>query len=174
MDTKFVNQYAVTYEIYREWSRHPVGKTALRNRRRELRIRITLALCGFIMFGIGVSMRDIFNIVFGITFVIMALLRLFVLPDKVLRKQYNLVVKMHKSAPWTRRISFGDTIICKDENASYEYSYSDIIKMTEDQDYFYLFYDDDLVLRIRKGCFIIGSDDTFREYCYSYILKKDN
>lgn len=169
MKETFINQYSVTYETYRRWAARPVGKTAIRNRRRWLRLRITVAGCSIVIIVTGIMLQDFFNILLGITMLGIALLRLFVTPDKILRKQYNLVLKSQNTDSWIRTITFGEEILCEDGNTTHRYSYGDVQKFLEDSDYFYLFYNEDMVLRVKKGCFAAGNDDAFREFGHEHF-----
>lgn len=169
MKEALVNQYSVTYEIFRKWAARPVGKTAVRNRRRGLRLRIVSAGCGIVIIITGSITQDFINILLGIMILGIALLRLFVTPDKILRKQYDLVLKSQNTDSWIRTITFGEDILCEDGNTTHRYSYADIQMFMEDPEYFYLLYNEDMVLRIKKGSFVAGSDDEFRKFCNEHF-----
>lgn len=53
---------------------------------------------------------------------------------------------------------------CKEGNTTDEYDYSGILKFTEEDTYFYLFTNADMVLRIHKDAFIVDNADEFREF----------
>lgn len=171
MEPKFINQYQVTLERYQYWARHPVGKKAVHNRRLGIRLRIALICCGLLLILCGVLTQERIMPILGIFGILMGLARLFFLPNIILKKQYALILKSQNSDTWVEQIVFSDEIVCESGNASFRYACSDILSVTEDSDYFYLFYNEDMVLRIYKPGFVLGTSDDFRIFCKELVKK---
>ncbi|WP_349943911.1 YcxB family protein [Lacrimispora sp. BS-2] len=172
METQFINQYNVTFEMCQEWANQPIGKSAIYNRKKGIFLRTTMASCSIIIIMLGLLLHEFFCVLFGSVFLIIALNRLFFLPNKIIKQQYNLILKSLNSNLWINKITFSDSIIHEAANSTHKYSYSEIIKMAEDRNYFFLFINEDMVLRIHKNGFIVGTVDEFREFCNSYILEQ--
>lgn len=172
MESQFINQYDVTFKMYQEWANQPVGKSAIYNRKKGIFLRITMAFCSVVIIMLGLLLHELFCALFGIVFLMVALHRLFFLPNKILKQQYNLILKSLNINLWINKITFSDSIIHEAGNCTHKYSYTEIIKMSEDWNYFFLFFNEDMVLRIHKSGFIVGTVDDFRKFCNSYILEQ--
>ena len=164
MEPKFINQYKVTFEIYQDWANRPVGRKAVRNRRRGIHLRITLACLSVFIIAIGLLIQEFVYIICGLAFLTLALLRLFVLPNKYLKNQFHLVLRSQNRDIWINKFTFAEDILFESGNTTSRFAYSDIVKFTEDSGYFYLFYNEDMVLRICKDGFIVGTVNEFREF----------
>lgn len=169
MEPKFVSQFHVTMEMYKEWGRHPLGKNAVKNRKKVIGLRVFLACLGNLIILMGVLLSEFFYVIVGLFALIMALLRLFVLPDRLLGKQYDMIAKSQNGDSFARTITFADEIISEAGNMTTRYSYSEIVRIQEDSNYFYLFYNEDMVLRIPKGNFTVGTVEEFRDFCNSIV-----
>lgn len=170
MEPLFVNEYKITFEMYREWSKNPVGEFAVKSRKKGIRLRIILACCAIFIIIDAILLHNYYFMMFGFAFLIIAVNRLFIAPNKILKSQYNLILKSKNSNELVQKIIFSDNIIFEECNTTTRYDYSEIIKISEDDKYFYLFYNADMVLRILKSGFVVGTAEGFREFCDSTIL----
>lgn len=170
MEPKFINEVNITFELYKYWAKHPMGKRAVRSRKTGLVLQIILAVCGLFLSLLSIFTRDFFELICGLIFLMIALSRLFILPDKMLKRQYRLILKSQNTASWVRKTIFSDEIICEEGNSVTRYRYSDITGIKEDEHLFYLFYiNEDMVIRICKDGFVLGTADAFRDFCNSFI-----
>lgn len=172
MEPKFINQYQITLEVYQQWAKHPVGNRAVRARKKGIRLRVMLACCGVFLLLDGLLIREFFLMMCGFLFFLLALFRLFVLPNRLIKSQYQMILKAQNRDYWVRTVTFSDGIVSEDGNGTTRYAYSDMIKITEDHNYFYLFSNEDMVLRIHKAGFLLGTPDEFREFCRGGIFEK--
>lgn len=169
MEPKFINQYKVTFEIFQDWGKHPVGKKGIKNRKKGIMLRVVTAICGILVMIIGLLIQEFVFVYCGFVFLAVAMLRLFVLPNKVLKNQFNMVLKSQNSDVWINKFTFADDILYEYGNTASRYPYSHIIMFSEDSSYFYLFYNEDMVLRICKDSFVVGTADEFRDFWNSII-----
>lgn len=172
MEPKFINQFSITLELYKDWCNNPIGNAAVKNRNRGIHLRVILACCGILLIVMGLLIKEFFAILAGFGFSYIAFNRLFILPNKIIKMQYDNLPKLNNSDSVIRKTTFSDEILCESGNATMKYSYSEVEKMTEDHSYFYLFLNQDMVLRIKKDSFTLGTTDTFREFCNTFILAK--
>lgn len=47
MEPKFLNQYKLTYELYQEWGKHPVGKSAVKNHKKGICLLLSILIAIF-------------------------------------------------------------------------------------------------------------------------------
>lgn len=164
MEPAFVNQYTITLGLLKEWSKLPVGRSAIQGRRKWRTLRtfgvgISLAIIVF-----GAIMLEFYAALLGVAFLAVFVLQLFVVPARALKKQYELKIKSLNNQPWIRKTVFVDKIIVEDGNSTTNFEYSEIIKVTENEQYFNLFLNEDMVLRIRRDSFILGESNAFRNF----------
>lgn len=164
MEPKFVNEYNLTLEMYQEWAKHPVGAYAVKSRKKGICLRIGLICISILLIIDGIFLKEYFMSLAGMIFLVIALNRLLFLPKKIVKMQYDLMLKAYNTNQCRRKIVFTDHIVCKEGNTTTEYDYSGILKFTEDDIYFYLFTNADMVLRIHKDAFTVGTADEFREF----------
>ena len=105
----------------------------------------------------------------GILLILMFLLRIFVLPDKILKKQFNTIKEAKLLDRWIRTTGFTNEITVTEGTTKTVYQYSDIQNMTEDDNYFYLWLNHNFVLRLLKEGFSVGTLEDFREFMLVYI-----
>lgn len=172
MEPRFINQFLITLEMYKDWFKHPIGNAAHKDRKRGIYLRVIIACSGILMIVIGLWLKEFFAAITGFGFLIIALIRLFILPNKIIKMQYDSLPKLNNSNLVIRKTIFSDEILCESGKVTMRYSYSEIVKITEDNSYFYLFLNEDKVMRIKKDGFTLGTIDTFREFCNTFILAK--
>lgn len=172
MEQQYINQYKISFELFKEWANNPIGKNAIRNRKKGIRLRVIGIACSILIAALGVVTNDYLFILIGALTFVLFLVRLFYLPSKMIKKQYNLFKKSQNDKDVTRTITFADNIVIDDGRSSTHYDYSEISKMSEDEEYFYLFLNADMGLRVRKDSFIKGTCEDFRVYIYSELSNK--
>lgn len=172
MEPKFINEFSITLEMYKDWFHHPIGNAAVKDRKRGICLRVTLAFCGILMIVLGLLLKEFFAVMTGTVFLLIALFRLLILPNKIMKIQYDSFPKSNNSDLVIRKTTFSDEIICESGKVTIRYSYSEIAKTTEDTSYFYLFLNEDKVMRIKKDGFTLGTIDTFREFCNTFRLSE--
>lgn len=171
MEPKFINEYAVTLELYKEWSNNPVGKAAIRNRKKRRLLCAAGVIWGFLILAFGYFQQEYYAVALGIGFILLFTLWVSLMPAHILKKQYDTIMKARNGRPWVRTITFSDAIAAQDANASSRYEYAEIVSITQSDAYFYLFVNEDMVIRVRKDSFIQGSCDEFRQFISSAIQK---
>lgn len=169
MESKFINQYQVTLEMAEHWSKHPVGENAVRTRRKVIRLRVLFICCGPLFMLSGALTQEYYMILLGIFTVAWGFARLFLRPQRAVKKQYAMALKAQKTDVWINTFTFADEIVYESDNTCARYAYSDIVKVSEDSEYFYLFYNEDMMLTIYKPGFILGTAEDFRAFCKSFI-----
>ena len=169
MNQRFENQYEIDFERYREWTKNPVGETAVKNRKIGLILKSAGLICAFIVVVISALKNEKAMLFLGILLILMFLLRIFVLPDKILKKQFNTIKEAKLLDRWIRTTGFTNEITVTEGTTKTVYQYSDIQNMTEDDNYFYLWLNHNFVLRLLKEGFSVGTLEDFREFMLVYI-----
>ena len=170
MERKFINQFPITFKLYQEWANNPIGRYAVQNRKRGIWLRVSGCICSSIMIVAGALLQELYAVLMGSIFLVIFILRLF--PNRKLKKQYELILKAQNNNVWVRTIAFSDSLDVEEGRSATHYEYSDISKISENEKYFFLFLNEDTVLRIRKDSFILGSCDDFRVFMSSVISTK--
>jgi hypothetical protein len=172
MDAKFINQYTITFDMYRDWAKHPVGQAAIRSRRKNLVLCIGGIVVSVGLAVFGAVMSQFYVVLMGAVFFIIFGLRLFFIPQQLLRKKYAMILKSLNGAQWTRTITFADKITVEDGRNSGSYDYSEFKALTEDEQYFFLFLNNDMALRVRKDSFTEGTAERFGKQMRKAIKRK--
>ncbi|MDD6032705.1 MAG: hypothetical protein PUC47_04335 [Oscillospiraceae bacterium] len=161
MEPVFVSRFEVTLDRYRDWARHPVGRTAVKNRRRSLVLRWIIVLGGLLILTLGLLWRDVYEILLGCFFAVWGVLRLSVLQERALRKQYRMLKEARKQDRWIRTTTFSDRIVTEEGNTRTEHAYGDIRRVTEQNGCCFLWVSEDFVLRIPLCSFVQGDGAAF-------------
>ncbi len=172
MEPAFVNQYTITLEMLREWTKLPVGRSAIRGRRRWRTLRTFGIGISFAIIAFGVVMMEFYAALLGVAFLAIFVLQLFVVPGRALKKQYDMKIKSLNNQPWVRKTIFSDKIVVEDGKSTTIFEYSEMMKVTEDERYFNLFLNEDMVLRIRRDSFIHGASESFRDFIDTAIANR--
>ena len=169
MEPNFVNQYDVTLELYKEWSNNPVGKAAIRNRSKKRVLSAAGVIWGVMIMAVGYFQQEYYVVALGLGFILLFTLWVALMPNRVFKKQYDTIMKSRNGRPWIRTITFSDAITMQDANVTSRYEYAEIVSVAENDAYFYLFVNEDIVIRIRKDSFLQGGCDEFRQFINSVI-----
>ncbi len=167
MEPKFINQYTITIEMLKEWAAHPVGHSAINQRKKGITLRILGLICSCIIGMSGFLLHEYLMIAMGVVFGVLFLLRLFVIPNRIIKKQYALILKSQNRSQLVRTIIFSDQIVIEDGKSTTRNAYSELVKIMEDKHYFYLFFNEDIALRVRKNGFTLGTCDDFRQFIHA-------
>ncbi len=163
-EPKFICEFDVTYEDYKYWARHPLGAAAVRNRRLSFILRIVGIALSIFIIALGATGVGAAYVVVGIAFLIFFLGRMLLSENIILKKQYETILKAQKDGVWTRVYSFGDKVSVADGRAVSEYEYSELKRFSEDERYFILWLNNDMVMRLPKDRFIVGNPEDFRGF----------
>lgn len=164
METKFINQFELSFELFKEWTRHPVGRRGIKARgRRFALLAIGIALSLFLIV-LGIVTQKQSNLIIGLVLLAFYIFLLVINPIITLKKRYELSIKPLNGRPLIRTTTFADKIVIEVGKSKTEYEYSEIIRVAEDESYFYLFINADTVIRIRRDGFIQGSNDEFKGF----------
>ena len=171
MDIIFENSYTITLEKYLSYCDYPIGKTA-KNRLKKWKFKMVIAAALFI---IGALIFAYTKEWVGLT---ITLALFMICPYRVLfqrkvlnKKIFNLALQAFDSNTWIRTTTFSDDIKVKDGNSESTFQYSYIKKISEDNEYYYLWHDDDFIIRIFKTGFSIGNPKGFNDFIQSKIMK---
>jgi hypothetical protein len=164
MEQQFINKFTITFEMYKEWANNPVGKTAIENRAKSKRIRFIGIACAGLLIILGVIMSEYYVLLMGAACLLFYLYRIFFTTNKFILKQYEVVLKTQNNNQWIRTINFTDKIIAEDGRMTTQFEYPEIIRVSEDNSYFYLYINADMIIRVRKDSFTQGSPDDFRAF----------
>lgn len=171
MTSEFISEFEITYNVYLDWVKHPIGRKAKRNKMKRLIWRFGGLLIAAFLILLGIFLPDNAALYIGIAFSGAMLYMLFIYPSSVANGQYKKALAENNGQPWVRTFEFADGIKMKDFRTQADYKYSQISQATEDNRYFYIWLGDDFVLRILKNSFTRGSVDAFRNFIQSKMKK---
>ena len=89
------------------------------------------------------------------------LYQLLIQRKRLIKKQYNTTVQSMTEEKWIRTITFDDKITVADGNNSSVFAYSDYKWAGENDKYYLLYRNENIVLRIEKGSFTYGNEKDF-------------
>ena len=174
MEPAFVNQYTITLELLKEWTKLPVGRSAIQGRRKWLILRTFGVAISIVIIAFGAIMQEFYAALLGVAFFVLYFLQLVVVPGRALKKRYDMRIKSLNNQPWVRKTLFSDKIAVEEGSSTTNFEYAEIVKVTEDEQYFNLFLNEDMALRIRRDSFIHGSSEGFRDFINAAISNQAN
>ncbi len=166
---EFENEYEITKELYAAWARRPIGAAAVKRLRRWYALQTGGCVLALVLLGAGVFMKEPVFAVIGAVFAAVFMLRLFVLFERANVKRYGEIRAAQTTDEWRRRTSFAQGISVFDANSRTDFEFGDFKQLSEDADWFYLWRDDNLVLRLKKGCFTVGCESDFPDFIKAKI-----
>ena len=172
MEIIFENEFEITKEMYLSWSRHPMGASARARTKRWYITQTAGCVLALVLFGLAVYMKHILLMVLGGAFAVVFILRLFWLLERATKKQYDSIRAAQTTERWIRKTEFADDISVYDANSCTKFNYGELPRLTQDEEWFYLWRDENFVLRLRKGCFTCGSEENFEEFITRRIAQK--
>lgn len=173
MAPEFINEFEITYDVYKDWVKHPMGQKARRNKMKRLLWNFAGLLISAFLILLGMILPINAALFIGVAFMGAMLYLLIFSQEMATKKQYNLAVESNVNPPWKRTFTFSDVIQMLDFRTQADFKYSQIKQITEDNRCFYLWLNNDYVLRILKDAFTKGNTKTFRNYIEAKIKKKN-
>ena len=162
----FKNKFEITENLLKQWSKKPIGNSAKLFKVFSNIFFFVLLFCVVILVFVSIvnAADRTINIIMAAFFFVMAVFYRFLLPKIRIRQRYNYFMKQQLSEAWIRTVKFTENIIVEDGNMQAKYEYSQIKDITQDEKYFYLWLDANLILYIKKGAFSEGHENEFFEF----------
>lgn len=174
MNFDFINEYEITLDVYKTWVTRPLNKKAKQNKQRRLILFVAGMIFSAALIVFGIFWPNNVAIFIGGILMLILFFRAVMMPDIAIKKQYFKIKDPHGDEPWIRSYAFSDVITVTDFQTRSDYKYHDILSATEDNDYFYLWFNKDAVIRVMKNAFKKGSEQDFRGFIVSKIKKSKN
>ena len=171
MEPRFICEFDVSYEEYKYRARHPLGAAAVRNRRLSFILRLAGIVLSVLIIALGAMSAGSPYVFVGIAFLIIFLGRALLSENLILKKQYETVLKAQKDGVWTRGYIFAEKLSVADGRAVSEYEYSELARLTEDERYFVLWLNGDMVMRLPKDRFTVGNPEEFRGFIENKLVR---
>ena len=171
MDIIFENSYTITIEKYLSYCDYPIGKAA-KNRLKKWKIKMMAAVALLIISALIFSFtKEWVGLSISLALFIICSYRVLFQRKAMNKKIFNLMIQALDSNSWIRTSTFSDDIKVKDGNSVSTYQYSYIKRTSEDNEYYYLWHDDDFIIRISKTGFSIGNPKEFIDFIQSKIIE---
>lgn len=171
MDISFKNTFTMTLERYLYFCDNPVGGEA-EKQFRAWKIKnilfIVLSILCALLFAILKDWVGLYMFAFSCA---IFSYRLFYQRKKLNKKQYNQIRRSQDTSQWTRTTVFADVIKVQEGNTESVYEYSYVKRITEDDEYYYLWHDSDFVFRLPKDSFITGDKKEFKNFIIDRIYE---
>lgn len=169
---KFVNKSEITLEKYLYLCNNPVGKKA-KKKLKNFKMLMVFAMIVMAVNGIVCYFSNALPItVISLVLCFAFLYKLLFQRNQSNRKLYNQIIENQPDGKWYRTITFEKDIKVTDGNTVTSYKYHEYKKFDEDERYYFLFKNENAVLRIEKGAFIEGTDEEFVNYIKTRIKNK--
>lgn len=162
-DYRFENSFEVTLEEFGYWDEHPVGKAKFQSHIRTVMLYL-VALLGALLAGIGWRVHIILYLAIGLAFIILSLLLLFILPPRLLRRDYIRQLGVIGTSRWVHTTRLGNLISVMEGGRKRTFSYEDIVSLHEDGRYCSLLCNDGFLIRLRKDAFTKGSPEGCKKF----------
>lgn len=171
METIFKSEFIMTLERYLHFCNNPVGEEAKRKFRawksRNILFFILSLLCALIFVLLKEWLGCCLALGLGAGFIY----KFFYQYNRANKKFYNSIRKSMDSAEWIRSTTFADVMKVQEGNTESVYEYSYIKRITEDNEYFYLWHNSDFVIRIPRDSFVIGDKKDFKDFIADRIYE---
>ena len=159
--TSYISKTEITLDKYIEMSSNPLGKKARNDLKRWKTAKISgtviMAVIGAIHAFSGRTELAVICAVLGLAL----LYQLLIQRKKLLKKRYKTTTDSMTDSKWIRTITFDDKITVADGNNSSVFAYSDYKWADENDKYYLLYRNENVVLRIEKGSFTYGNEKDF-------------
>ncbi len=170
--TSYKSISEITLDKYIHMANHPIGKKA-KNKLLTWRGLNSLGLAvmtvnSFLCLKSGDDMLFIISGIFAVIFGY----KLLIQRPKTLKKQYADIIANIPGGKWIRTVTFDENIIVSDGNSATTFKYSDYAYATENDRYFLLYRNENVVLRIEKDSFVIGDREKFLKWINNKLSKK--
>ena len=168
----FENKSEITLEKYLYLCNNPIGKKAKKKLKNWKMLQIfamavmlvNAAVC-YVSDALPIS---VISIVLSFAF----LYKLLFQRNRTYTKQYKQIIENQPDKKWYRTITFDKDIKVTDGNTVTTYKYHEYVKFDQNDRYYFLFKNENAVLRIEKGSFTVGDDESFVEFMQKKIRSK--
>ena len=171
MTPEFISEFEITYDIYLDWVRHPIGQKAKKNRLKRLIWKLAGLLIAAFLVMLGIFMPDNAALYIGIAFLGAMLYMVLIYPNTAAKNQYKKALTENDGQPWIRTFTFTDVIKMSDFRTQAEYKYAQVTQFSEDKRYCYLWLGNDYVLRVLKSGMTKGSPQALRGFVESKMKR---
>ncbi len=171
MIPQFVNEFEITFDIFKKWTRQPINKKVKQDKTKKLILFLFGLVVSIALILFGIFWPNSVAIFIGSLFVLLLFFRAAILPNMTLKKRYDQIITSQMNQPWIRSYSFADVIQVTDFQNHSEYKYSSLTGATEDNDYYYLWLNKGSVIRVMKSAFKKGTAKDFRGFIIGKIKK---
>ncbi len=167
--TSYKSVSHITFEKYWDMTKHPIGKKTKKKLNTWFALNGigtgAMSAAAYYCFKTGdSSMAVIF-----LAFVAMFAYKLFFQRKIMAKKQYEATIRSFDDKIWTRTVTFDDKITVADNNSVSTFKYSDFRYTGENNKYYLLYRNENVVLRIEKGSFITGDEAKFLKWINNKI-----
>ena len=172
MSVIYENKSEMTLEKYLYQCNTPIGKKAKKDLKRWKISQIS-AMAASIVLTVFCFLYDaepigVISAIFFLTFAYnLAFKR-----NVKNKKMYNQIIASQPDGKWERTISFDKDIKVTDGNSVTTFQYKDFIRFDENAKYYLLFRNENAVLRVEKGAFVKGEEETFPRFIKNKIKKQ--
>lgn len=173
MEKTFTNEYEINFDRYYEWILNPIAPQAQKILKSNKISKIVGLVCGILLLVIALITWQIPYLIIGICYTAYCVYAIIFKTRKLAVNQYNRILRANKTKTWMRQIDFfEDHLTVCDNKQTVEYNYSEIQDLTENEEYYHLWLDDQFIVRIRKDSFTLGESEAFKEY-FKQILTEN-
>lgn len=167
MESIFVNQYIITYEILLDQVLHPQDLMGKRNRKRSKIFQIMALFCDIFVLILSVFSKDL--VLFSLSVMLLAVIihRIFFKTRSAVRIQYEQAKAIIGTDELRYEIHFGDEIEVTDKNDTGIYEYHQITDISSDNRFCYLWIGENMVIRVMSDGFTTGSYEKFERFIWS-------
>ena len=159
--TSYISQTEITLDKYIEMTNHPVGKKARNNLKRWKTVKVAgIAVMAVTAAVCTLSGSAEIAVIAGAIGAAMAYQLLFQRKGQI-KKRYAATIRSMTDEKWVRTVTFDEKITVADGNSSTVFSYSDYKWAAENDKYYLIYRNEDVVLRVEKGSFIHGEEKNF-------------
>ncbi|PPK83321.1 hypothetical protein BXY41_101384 [Lacrimispora xylanisolvens] len=171
MEIIFKSEFIMTLDRYLYFCNNPVGEEAKRKsgawKNRNVLFFIISLLCALISALMKEWIGSCLFLGLGAGFTYKFVYQ----RNRVNTRFYNSIRKSLDSAEWIRSTTFADVMKVQEGNTESVYEYSYIKRITEDNEYFYLWHNSDFVIRIPQDSFVIGDKKDFKNFIADRIYE---
>lgn len=166
--TEYIVEYPYTKETIENWIKHPVSSWAKVLRALRLILGVAALVCGVSLsvYAVATAVRKNLYVNALIAAAIFILLGIFSLtaPKRSAKHTIKQQKRFQAADGWRIQFEFGESLHISSGNQSVVYDYTQMGKLTETKDCFFLWLDKNAVYRLPKSDFTKGDPDGFRAF----------
>lgn len=172
MTVHYVSQTEITLEKYLAWANKPIGRKAVKKQRQRNFISLMGIMISVAGGGFCIHMGYTDFVLIYLACLVAFVYKITIGKRKAAEKTYHTTLVAITGDRWLRTITFGSNIQVADNNSTTTFKYSDFKKVDQNENYYLLYRNEDLVLRVEKGSFITGDEAEFESFITSRIKNK--